>query len=36
MREMPELAGDMDVAARGSAHAPTRRSIAAPPRRAPH
>jgi error-prone DNA polymerase len=36
MREMPELAGDMDVTARGSAHAPTRRSIAAPPRRAPH
>ncbi len=36
MREMPELAGDMDVSARGSAHAPTRRSIAAPPRRARH
>ena len=26
MREMPELAGDLDVTARGSAHAPTRRS----------
>jgi len=25
MREMPELAGDLDVTARGSAHAPTRR-----------
>jgi error-prone DNA polymerase len=36
MREMPELAGDMDVSARGSAHAPARRSIAAPPRRARH
>lgn len=36
MREMPELAGDMDVSARGSAHAPTRRAIAAPPRRARH
>jgi error-prone DNA polymerase len=36
MREMPELAGDLDVSARGSAHAPTRRSIAAPPRRARH
>jgi error-prone DNA polymerase len=36
MREMPELAGDMDVSARGSAHAPTRKAIAAPPRRARH
>jgi DNA polymerase III alpha subunit len=36
MREMPELAGDMDVSARGSAHAPTRRAIAALPRRARH
>jgi len=27
MREMPELAGDLDVTARGSAHAPTKRSI---------
>ena len=36
MREMPELAGDLDVSARGSAHAPTRRSIAAQPRRARH
>jgi error-prone DNA polymerase len=26
MREMPELAGDLDVTARGSAHAPTRRA----------
>jgi error-prone DNA polymerase len=26
MREMPELAADLDVAARGSAHAPTRRA----------
>jgi DNA-directed DNA polymerase III PolC len=26
MREMPELAADLDVTARGSAHAPTRRS----------
>ena len=26
MREMPELAGDLDVPARGSAHAPTRRA----------
>ena len=26
MREMPELAGDLDVSARGSAHAPTRRA----------
>jgi error-prone DNA polymerase len=26
MREMPELAGDLDVTARGSAHTPTRRS----------
>jgi error-prone DNA polymerase len=26
MREMPELAGDLDVTARGSAHAPTRRT----------
>jgi DNA-directed DNA polymerase III PolC len=36
MREMPELAGDLDVSARGSAHAPTRRAIAAPPRRVQH
>jgi len=36
MREMPELAGDLDVSARGSAHAPTRKAIAAPPRRARH
>jgi error-prone DNA polymerase len=28
MREMPELAGDLDVSARGSAHAPTRRARA--------
>jgi error-prone DNA polymerase len=27
MREMPELAGDLDVTARGSAHAPTRRAV---------
>ncbi|MGB8103451.1 MAG: error-prone DNA polymerase [Pseudolabrys sp.] len=26
MREMPELAGDLDVSARGSAHAPTQRA----------
>ena len=26
MREMPELASDLDVSARGSAHAPTRRA----------
>ena len=26
MREMPELAGDLDVTARGSAHAPTKRT----------
>jgi error-prone DNA polymerase len=36
MREMPELAGDLDVPARGSAHSPTRHAIAAPPRRARH
>ena len=36
MREMPELAGDLDVSAHGSAHAPTRRAIAAPLRRARH
>jgi DNA-directed DNA polymerase III PolC len=41
MREMPELVGDLDVTAPGSAHAPTRRAntaapIAAPPRRARH
>ena len=36
MREMPELAGDLDVPARGSAHAPTRHAIAALPRRARH
>ncbi len=29
LQEMPELAGDLDVTARGSAHAPTRRSGAA-------
>ena len=28
MREMPELASDLDVPARGSAHAPTRRARA--------
>ena len=28
MREMPELAGDLDVSARGSAHVPTRRARA--------
>ena len=27
MREMPELAGDLDVTARGSAHAPTKRTV---------
>jgi error-prone DNA polymerase len=26
MREMPELAGDLDITARGSAHAPTRKA----------
>jgi len=36
MREMPELAGDLDVSARGSAHAPMRRAIAAPHRRVQH
>ena len=40
MREMPELAADLDVPAPGSAHAPTRRANAAPieepPRRARH
>ncbi len=36
MREMPELAGDLDVSARGSAHAPTRHAIVAPLRRAQH
>ena len=36
MREMPELAGDLDVSARGSAHAPTRHAIVAPLRRARH
>jgi DNA polymerase III alpha subunit len=36
MREMPELAGDLDVSARGSAHAPTRHAIVAPPRRGRH
>jgi error-prone DNA polymerase len=34
--EMPELVGDLDVSARGSAHAPTRRAIAAPLRRVQH
>jgi len=28
MREMPELAGDLDISAHGSAHAPTRRARA--------
>ncbi len=38
MREMPELAADLDVPAPGSAHAPTRHATAtaAPPRRARH
>ena len=36
MQEMPELAGDLDVPARGSAHAPNRRATAAPLRRAQH
>jgi error-prone DNA polymerase len=36
MGEMPELAGDLDVSARGSAHAPTRRAIAAPLRHVQH
>ena len=40
MREMPELVGDLDVTAPGSAHAPTRRaragSTAAPRRRGRH
>jgi hypothetical protein len=36
MREMPELAGDLDVPARGSAHAPNRRATAAPLRRVQH
>ena len=40
MREMPELAGDLDVTAPGSALAPTRKAsagiTAAPPRRARH
>jgi error-prone DNA polymerase len=40
MREMPELAADLDVSAPGSAHAPTRHvampAIAVPPRRAQH
>jgi error-prone DNA polymerase len=36
MREMPELAGDLDVSARGSAHAPTRRATAVPLRRVQH
>ena len=40
MREMPELIGDLDVTAPGSAHAPTRHAaapaIAAPPRRVRH
>jgi hypothetical protein len=26
LHEMPELAGDLDVTARGSAHAPTRKA----------
>ncbi|HME30787.1 MAG TPA: error-prone DNA polymerase [Pseudolabrys sp.] len=36
MSEIPELASDLDVPARGSAHAPTRRAIAAPLCRARH
>ncbi|HET7191393.1 MAG TPA: error-prone DNA polymerase [Pseudolabrys sp.] len=37
MREMPELAGDLDVSARGSAHAPVRRAVTgAPIHRARH
>jgi len=38
MREMPELAADLDVPAPGSAHTPTRHATAtaAPPRRARH
>jgi error-prone DNA polymerase len=37
MREMPELAGDLDVSARGSAHAPVRRAATgAPLHRARH
>ncbi len=36
MREMPELAGDLDVPARGSAHAPTRRATSVLPRRVQH
>jgi DNA-directed DNA polymerase III PolC len=37
MREMPELAGDLDASARGTAHAPTRRvATAAPHHRARH
>jgi len=36
MRDMPELVSDLDVPARGSAHAPTRRAIAAPLRRVRH
>ena len=36
MRDIPELVSDLDVPARGSAHAPTRRAIAAPLRRVRH
>ena len=36
MRDMPELAADLDVTAPGSAHAPARKANAAPPRRARH
>jgi error-prone DNA polymerase len=36
MREMPELAGDLDVPARGSAHVPTRRATSVLPRRVQH
>jgi error-prone DNA polymerase len=36
MRDMPELAGDLDVSARGSAHAPTRHATAAPLHRDRH
>jgi error-prone DNA polymerase len=36
MQEMPELASDLDVSARGSAHAPTRHATVAPSRRVQH
>ena len=35
MREMPELAADLDVPARGSAHAPTKRASLSPASRRP-